>query len=216
MRVTWNVTREIDMISAVNALVLSHITLPGQMARQIMQQFPRHVCCDDIESEGYMGLIDAARRYDAATRVPFSAYARTRIRGAILDYLRREDPRSRRQARKEKASGNVTRTVPLGATVWDHHSKEYVECSPTDPRPTPEAEVISEQQASAIHQLAHALLSVIPNKRNREVIVRRYFHGQTHYEIAAAMGFHATYSASIHTKTIAMLGRKVLQGRGIV
>ena len=50
---------------------------------------------DDVESAAQVGLIDAVDRYDPDRGVPFEGYAGLRIRGAILDELRRLDDRSR-------------------------------------------------------------------------------------------------------------------------
>ena len=44
---------------------------------------------DDLLQAGYLGLVDASQRYSAREGVSFSAYAAIRIRGSIIDYLRR-------------------------------------------------------------------------------------------------------------------------------
>src|SRR6185437_7009836 len=57
----------------------------------------------DLISVGVLGLIDAAGRYKASTGVPFDAFARRRVQGAMLDALRDLDwaPRSLRKLRRE-------------------------------------------------------------------------------------------------------------------
>lgn len=52
---------------------------------------------DDLIQEGALGLLAAARRFDADRGLDFSTFAYPRIRGAIEDYLRRLDPLSQRQ-----------------------------------------------------------------------------------------------------------------------
>ncbi len=54
---------------------------------------------DDLISFGVIGLIDACQKFDSSKNVPFEAYARIRIRGAILDGLRKFDfvPRNLRE-----------------------------------------------------------------------------------------------------------------------
>jgi RNA polymerase sigma factor FliA len=54
---------------------------------------------DDLIAAGTIGLIDAADRYDERRNIPFEAYARRRIQGAILDALRAEDHLTRRERR---------------------------------------------------------------------------------------------------------------------
>jgi RNA polymerase sigma factor for flagellar operon FliA len=64
---------------------------------------PDHVNREDLVSAGMVGLIEAAERYDDSRQEPFIAFAEHRIRGAVLDELRRGDimPRRVRQlARK--------------------------------------------------------------------------------------------------------------------
>jgi RNA polymerase sigma factor for flagellar operon FliA len=52
---------------------------------------PEHVDQDDLNSAGLMGLLQALRNYDPANGSSFESYARMRIRGAMLDELRRMD-----------------------------------------------------------------------------------------------------------------------------
>jgi len=54
---------------------------------------------DDLVAAGMVGLIDAADRYDESRGIPFEAYSRRRIQGAILDALRAEDHLTRRERR---------------------------------------------------------------------------------------------------------------------
>jgi RNA polymerase sigma factor for flagellar operon FliA len=76
-------------------LVLAHLPLVRFLARKVLAGLPAHVELNDLIQDGVCGLIGAARRYDARRDVPFPAYARHRIRGAILDGLRRVDPATR-------------------------------------------------------------------------------------------------------------------------
>lgn len=56
---------------------------------------PAHVCRDDLLSGAQMALVEAAKRYDPSTGIPFGAYVRTRLQGAVLDELRAMDWASR-------------------------------------------------------------------------------------------------------------------------
>nr|MBA3459022.1 sigma-70 family RNA polymerase sigma factor [Deltaproteobacteria bacterium] len=60
----------------------------------------------DLVAAGYLGLTEAAARYDATRSEPFPSFAEHRIRGAILDELRRGDmlPRRVRQAARKVQS----------------------------------------------------------------------------------------------------------------
>lgn len=83
-------------------LLLDHLPQVQFIARRIHDRLPAQVPLEDLYHAGIIGLIEALERYDPAKNVQFGAYARFRIRGAILDSLRELDwsPRSlRRQAR---------------------------------------------------------------------------------------------------------------------
>ncbi|MDE3154011.1 MAG: FliA/WhiG family RNA polymerase sigma factor [Acidobacteriota bacterium] len=84
-------------------LVISHVGLVKAMAQRLAQRLPSQVEMGDLISVGVLGLIDAAGRYKASTGVPFDAFARRRVQGAMLDALRDLDwaPRSLRKLRRE-------------------------------------------------------------------------------------------------------------------
>ncbi|MEW6321184.1 MAG: FliA/WhiG family RNA polymerase sigma factor [Acidobacteriota bacterium] len=83
-------------------LVMAHVSLVKTMAQRLAQRLPSQVEVNDLMSVGVMGLIDAASRYKAASGVPFEAFARRRVQGAMLDALRDLDwaPRSLRKLRR--------------------------------------------------------------------------------------------------------------------
>jgi RNA polymerase sigma factor for flagellar operon FliA len=83
-------------------LVIRHVGLVKSLARRLAQRVPSHVEVSDLVSVGVIGLIDAAGRYRPATGVPFEAFARRRVQGAMLDSLRDLDwaPRSLRRLRR--------------------------------------------------------------------------------------------------------------------
>jgi RNA polymerase sigma factor for flagellar operon FliA len=90
---------------AATALVEEHLPLVRQVVGRIKLSLPPHIDSDDLHSVGVMGLIAAAQRYVPQEGRTFAGYAYTKIRGAILDELRRLDwcpRRTRAKARKLK------------------------------------------------------------------------------------------------------------------
>lgn len=83
--------RRIRVLAARNALVEQHLKLVPDIAGRIHKGLPPSFLLDDLIAEGNIGLIQAATRYRPRTHsgTPFSAYARKRIRGAIMDSVRR-------------------------------------------------------------------------------------------------------------------------------
>lgn len=81
--------------------IRSLMPLVDAIARRIARRLPRHVEHEELVQNGMIGLIEAVDRFDPSMGVPLAAFARSRVRGAIVDGLRRADwvPRSvRREA----------------------------------------------------------------------------------------------------------------------
>ncbi len=83
-------------------LAYSHARLVKHIAGRLAVGLPRHVSLEDLIHDGVVGLMDAAYRYDPSKGIQFSTFASTRIRGAILDGLRREDFASRGARKRYK------------------------------------------------------------------------------------------------------------------
>lgn len=91
-------------------LIQRFLPLVRNVVDRIKLTLPQHVDADDLYSVGVMGLISAVRKYDPAQGNTFAGYAAMRIRGAVLDELRRMDwcpRRTRARARKLKESINA-------------------------------------------------------------------------------------------------------------
>jgi RNA polymerase sigma factor FliA len=88
---------------ARDRLVMEHVTLVRTLAQRLAQRLPSQVEVSDLISVGVLGLIDAATRYKPTLGVPFDAFARRRVQGAMLDSLRDLDwaPRSLRRLRRD-------------------------------------------------------------------------------------------------------------------
>jgi RNA polymerase sigma factor for flagellar operon FliA len=84
-------------------LVLAHVDLVKTMAHRLHRRLPSQVEVSELVGAGVVGLIDAAGRYEPALGVPFDAFARRRIHGAMLDALRGVDsvPRSVRRLKRQ-------------------------------------------------------------------------------------------------------------------
>lgn len=102
----------------VDALVLAHLPLVGHCVGELIGRLPSHVDRDDLAGAGVEGLLQAARGWREETGVPFSAYARTRIRGAVVDELRAADWASRGARSRARRAAETTEqlTAALGRT----------------------------------------------------------------------------------------------------
>lgn len=104
----WPPSRRLKPGSATEAeLVDKYIPLVRTVVARLAMTLPPHVDSEDLYSAGLGGLLSAIRQYDPTAGTAFETYARLRIRGAILDELRRMDwvPRSvHTKARKVQAA----------------------------------------------------------------------------------------------------------------
>src|SRR3970040_361233 len=73
-----------------------------QLARRVAATMPHSIDIGDLVQDGVIGLIDAAHRFDEARGIKFETFAERRIRGAMIDALRKDAwPRGVRRQRRE-------------------------------------------------------------------------------------------------------------------
>ncbi len=77
-------------------LVEQHATLVKRIAHHLMARLPPSVLVDDLIQAGMIGLLEAAKNFDGSKGASFETFAGIRIRGAMLDEIRKGDwtPRS--------------------------------------------------------------------------------------------------------------------------
>jgi RNA polymerase sigma factor for flagellar operon FliA len=102
----WDAYQESGDESARDQILARHLPLVHHVARQILRTLSVQVELSDLVSAGSMGLINAVESFDRSRGLAFSTYAAPRIRGAILDDLRRADhvPRSIRRKQRQMAA----------------------------------------------------------------------------------------------------------------
>jgi RNA polymerase sigma factor FliA len=117
-----------------NSLIEQYLPLVKTVAGRLAMTLPSHISVEDLYSAGLVGLLHGVRRFDPAGGSSFEAYARIRIRGAILDELRRLDwvPRSvRDKARKvEQTRRNLAHRN--GAMPSDEEMAAALDLSPRE------------------------------------------------------------------------------------
>ncbi len=77
--------------SMAEHLIEEHSGLVNRIAYHLAARLPASVVVDDLIQVGMIGLLDASQHYDASRGAAFTTYATIRIRGAMLDELRRND-----------------------------------------------------------------------------------------------------------------------------
>jgi RNA polymerase sigma factor for flagellar operon FliA len=83
-------------------VVQNYFNLVEAIATRIKRRLPSHVDVQDLVQTGMIGLLEASERYNASRAVEFSTYANSRITGAILDELRKQDTCSRQDRKNAR------------------------------------------------------------------------------------------------------------------
>jgi len=92
-------------------LLARHAGLVDRVARRVAARLGRPELADDLWSAGAMGLLDAAQRFDAARDVRFEDFAEHRIRGAMLDEVRKMDHLPRRLRAQVESARKARRAL---------------------------------------------------------------------------------------------------------
>ena len=103
-------------------LVTQYASLVKRIAYHIMSRLPPSVQVDDLIQAGMIGLLEAARNYDAGQGASFETYAGIRIRGAMLDEIRKGDWAPRSVHRKARQVAEAVRDIEnaTGRDAKDH------------------------------------------------------------------------------------------------
>lgn len=88
---------------AGDILIRKYTPLVTYHVQRISAGIPKNISRDELKSLGMMGLFDALNKFDHSRDLKFDTYASFRVRGAIIDGLRKEDwlPRSSREKAKK-------------------------------------------------------------------------------------------------------------------
>jgi RNA polymerase sigma factor FliA len=117
----WREYRRTREPALRDRLIEKHLVLVKYAAARVAGRLPGHFRLDDLYSAGLVGFLAAVEDFDPERNVEFGAYASQRIRGAILDELRRLDvvPRRVRRLGREAARAIGVLTQRLGRQPLD-------------------------------------------------------------------------------------------------
>src|SRR6186713_2113553 len=101
--------------AAQNRRIVAGLPFVEALARRMAASMPNTVDLGDLMQDGVLGLIDAAHRFDEARGIKFETFAERRVRGAMIDALRRDAwPRGVRRVRRELEAARETLRRELG------------------------------------------------------------------------------------------------------
>ena len=99
-----------------NRRIVSGLPFVEALARRMAASMPNSIDIGDLVQDGVLGLIDAAHRFDEDRGIKFETFAERRVRGAMIDALRRDAwPRGVRRVRRELEAAREELRRELGA-----------------------------------------------------------------------------------------------------
>jgi RNA polymerase sigma factor for flagellar operon FliA len=208
-------------------LIQRYGTLIDRVARRIVLRIGLHSAFDDLWSAGALGLLEASGRFDAARGVSFETFVEHRIRGAMLDELRRMDHLPRRlrsraddlQKAKHKLSTRLGREASTDEVAAELNI-DLDEVSGIEALSEPHVSLETVAQAAASDeagiedrlaraQAAKALAASFQGlpERLQTVLGLHYLEGLTYREIAKMMDISEPRVCQLHAD-----GLKKLRG----
>ena len=225
-------------------LVSKHAALVKRIAYHLMSRLPPSVQADDLIQAGMIGLLEASRNYDASQGASFETYAGIRIRGAMLDEIRRTDwtPRSvHRKARQvaeavreiENQEGRDARDVEvaekLGIDLHEYHRilQDATGCRVFsiddagvngDDAPQPVADAPRNEPLDSLHNadFKAALAEAISNLPERERLVMAMYYDEelNLREIGDVLGVSESRVCQIHGQAQIRLRARMTEWTG--
>jgi RNA polymerase sigma factor for flagellar operon FliA len=117
--------------SGQDDLVTRNVSLVKRIAYHLVSRLPPSVQVEDLIQAGMIGLLEAARNYNPAQGASFETYAGIRIRGAMLDEIRRSDWTPRSVHRKVRMVAEAVREIEnaQGRDARDNEVAEALDMS---------------------------------------------------------------------------------------
>jgi len=215
-------------------LISEHIEIARRISMRMARRCPDWIAREDLVAAGMLGLTEAAERYDATRNEPFLAFAEKRIRGAVLDELRRGDimpRRARQMARKigqaiqelEKTTGRSPTdeevAAALGVPIEEYRTDlEHLvhvtvgALDQTDDTSPALASGESSPEAGAARQQALTRVrSALPRLDQRDILVLGLYYNEelTYHEIAEVLGVTTSRVCQLHGRAISRLRAEI-------
>ena len=222
--------------SDTDALVMRHAELVKRIAYHLAGRLPASVEVDDLIQAGMLGLLEAAANFTAGRGASFETYAGIRIRGAMIDALRKLDwaPRSVHRKSREVAKairdleaelGREARDAEIatrmGIDIADYHRivQDTVACQMTniddtatgeinDQRNDPFADIVDENFRTELTQ-------AIGELPEREKLVMSLYYGDdlNLKEIGAVLKVTESRVCQLHGQALARLKARLCSWR---
>jgi RNA polymerase sigma factor for flagellar operon FliA len=216
----------------------SHLDLVDVVARQVAREIGRSAELDDLRSMGHQGLLEAARRFDEGRGVSFRRFANYRVRGAMLDGVRKSAPLPRRAhariraleaallvaetAAEDAPQGTLpTPDVAASEQRLTGHLAEMATAMAIGLLATPavgdEGEpsaldnALTPEEAVAQAELRQMVVEALADlpEDERTLVSRHYLEGERFDHVAASLGLSKSWGSRLHTRAVARLTKRL-------
>lgn len=220
--------------TAHDELVTDNIALVKRIAHHLAARLPSTIDIDDLMQAGMIGLLEASRNFDPTRGASFDTYAGIRIRGSMLDEVRRNDWTPRSVHQKSRQVSEAMRAIEyekgraaepkeiarrLGISLEDYHaivrdtagcrlfSLEETEGEFGRAADVPVSDTATPDQALAKSQFRTNLTSAIGRLPDREQLVLSLYYEQelNLKEIGEVLGVSESRVCQIHGQAMARL-----------
>jgi RNA polymerase sigma factor for flagellar operon FliA len=213
-----------------------HLSLATAVAKSVSHSCGSELELGDLITFAREGLLDASRKFDASRGIPFAAYARLRMRGAVIDGIRASSKVGRHLHRKLHAmdaalrySEGLAEDVLGGApsntgadaerSLHDHLAAMATAMSLGMVARTTLQEdehvavdhAQSPEELAASHELANQLkvaIAELPEKES-EILRRHYLEGERLDVASQEMGLSKSWGSRLHTSALSRLSKRL-------
>ena len=178
-----------------NEIVLMYMDLVKMIAVSMRNVYTGYAESDDIINEGVIALMAAIDGFDPEKNVKFETYAGIRIKGAVIDYLRKLDrvPRTLRKLSKQLDDNFARLNSELCRTPTDEELAESMNMTTAQ---------LSKLMANT------AGMITLPEKE-KQVVTMYYYERLKYSEIAKVMSITQSRVCQIHSKAMLTLKNKL-------
>jgi len=233
----WADYRATGDIELRNKIIMDNIHIVKKIVNRIYPKYKNYNDYDDLISCGVLGLMDAVDKYDVSRGVKFETYATLRVRGEIIDHMRRLDPIPVNIRSKLKKIENAFEILEheKGRTVSDEEVAEYLNISVKELEKTLEdshhfnilyldemiSDTISDSEDLSSgnelyesferEELKNAIIEEIDKLPEKErIVINLYYYDElTLKEIALVLGLTESRISQIHSKVLIKLRSKL-------
>lgn len=213
-------------------LIAEHMNYATSIAAKLARSLSRDIDVDDVISNARLGLLEAAKRYDAKFGVDFKTYAYYRIKGAVFDGLRKTGwiPRSLYSKIKfEQAANEYLQNNPgqsdqkseflrkelaaMGDSVNSLASTYVMSLDSVDDIELEDHQARKDIEHRAEFQKVKEkvcdAIESLPDKE-RKLIKMYYFQNKTMEEIGEQLNLSKSWTSRLHVRGLEMLYKKVM------